>query len=327
LSDVMMPRMNGYDLCKALREDPELRSSRIILMTARTGTTALVEGLEKGADDYVSKPFEFRELEARVAAQIRSGRLEQALAERETRLAAIGFMTSGIVHDLKNPLTSIMAYGELAMNSATDDLAVRIVGEAQRLNRMVQEILDFTGGEPLLQKTSVGAARFLRQVLDPLTLSLGRARISLNVDIELDERLQVELDEARMHRVLENILANARDALLGQRRTVEQPMAIWVKAHREGDNVLIRVADNGPGVPPEIAGSLFEPFRSHGKSSGTGLGLAMARNVMVSHGGTIELQADPPEGGAALLVVLPCRQPEVEVAPRNDLESGTALEA
>ena len=114
VTDVMMPGVDGFELCRTLKADPAFAATPIILLTARAGTEAVAEGLDVGADDYVVKPFALGELEARIAAHLRSRETERQLHERESRLAAIGQMTSSVVHDLRNPLTLVKGYADLA---------------------------------------------------------------------------------------------------------------------------------------------------------------------------------------------------------------------
>ena len=308
VADVMMPEMDGLELCRRLRADPSLAATPVILLTARAGPEAVVEGLEVGADDYVIKPFALRELEARIAAQLRIRDTERQLHERESRLVAIGQMTSSLVHDLRNPLTLLKGNADLAHALAVrtgeqvmaDELEqVRLA--ADRLRRMIEEILDFArGGTPTLLLEAVPARRFLDQALMPLAADLEERGIATEVDLRLDDELRVSLDRDRIQRVLENLLRNAREAVMsgsGAKR-------VFVRAWVDGDALAIRVADSGPGIAPELAGHLFEPFAT-GKRQGIGLGLVTVRNMVKAHGGEIDVVTSAPEGGAAFTVTLP----------------------
>jgi signal transduction histidine kinase len=310
VADVMMPVMDGYELCRRLRSDPSLAAVPVILVTARAGAEAVVEGLEVGADDYVVKPFALRELEARIAAHLRTRETERQLHERESRLVAIGQMTSSLVHDLRNPLTLLKGYADLAYRMALRSGDTVIAGElaqvqaaSDRLRRMTEEILDFArGGTPRLQIEPVAVRRFLDQALTPLAADLEERGIATEVHLRLDDELRINLDQDRMQRVLENLLKNAREAVSsmpGDRRVF---VRAWVE---EEDALAIRVADNGPGIPGELADHLFEPFATTGKRQGTGLGLVTVRNLVKAHGGEIRVETAAPEGGAAFTVTLP----------------------
>jgi signal transduction histidine kinase len=322
VSDVMMPEMDGYELCRRLRSDPDLATVPVILLTARAGSEAVVEGLEVGADDYVVKPFALRELEARIAAQLRSREMERQLHERESRLVAIGQMTSSVVHDLRNPLTLLKGYADLAHRLAVRGGETVIAEELEqvqaasdRLRRMIEEILDFArGGTPTLVLETLPARRFLDQVLTPLAADLEERGIATEIHLRLDDEQKVTLDRDRMQRVMENLLKNAREAVLagdagtGARRVF---LRAWVE---EGDTLAIRVADTGPGISGELAGHLFEPFATTGKQQGTGLGLVTVRNLVKAHGGEIRVETAAPEGGAAFTITLPLTPTESETA-------------
>jgi signal transduction histidine kinase len=324
VSDVMMPGMDGHELCRRLRADPGLATVPVILLTARAGSEAVVEGLEVGADDYVVKPFALRELEARIAAHLRAKETERQLHERESRLVAIGQMTSSVVHDLRNPLTLLVGYVDLAHRlavrggeSVIAEELEQVQAASDRLRRMIEEILDFArGGTPKLMLETLPARRFLDETLAPLAGDLEERGIATEIHLKLGEDLSVTLDRDRMQRVLENLLRNAREAILtgttGERRVF---LRAWVE---DEDTLAIRVADTGPGIPDELAGHLFEPFATTGKKQGTGLGLVTVRNLVKAHGGEIRVETAAPEGGAAFTVTLPLTPAESEtVAPQR----------
>lgn len=309
VADVMMPEMDGLELCRRLRADPGLAAVPVILLTARAGPEAVVEGLAVGADDYVIKPFALRELEARIAAQLRIRDTERQLHERESRLVAIGQMTSSLVHDLRNPLTLLKGYADLAHAQAVrggegviaEELE-QVQASADRLRRMIEEILDFArGGTPTLLLESVPARQFLEQALTPLAADLEERGVATEMDLRVEGEVRIALDRDRMQRVLENLLRNAREAVMA----AAGPRRVLVRSWVDGDALAIRVADTGPGIPREVAGHLFEPFATTGKRQGTGLGLVTVRNMVKAHGGEIEVETAAPEGGAAFTVTLP----------------------
>ncbi|HWM93851.1 MAG TPA: ATP-binding protein [Thermoanaerobaculia bacterium] len=319
VSDVMMPVMDGYELCRRLRADPGLATLPVILLTARAGSEAVVEGLEVGATDYVVKPFALRELEARIAAHLRARETERQLHERESRLVAIGQMTSSVVHDLRNPLTLLKGYADLAYRLAVRGGETVIAEELEqvqaasdRLRRMIEEILDFArGGTPTLLLESVPARRYLDETLTPLAADLEERGVATEIHLRLDDEQKVTLDRDRMQRVLENLLKNAREAVMAG----TGPKRVFLQAWVEDGALALRVADTGPGIPGELAGHLFEPFATTGKKHGTGLGLVTVRNLVKAHGGEIRVETAAPEGGAAFTVTLPLTPAESDAAP------------
>ena len=309
VADVMMPKMDGYELCKRLKADAGLAPIPVILVTAKAGSEAVVEGLEIGADDYVTKPFSIEELEARIAAHLRAKEIEKELHEKESRLAAIGQLTSALVHDLRNALMLVQGYSDLARSTAQgggpaealiDDLN-QIGVATKRLQGMTSEILEYARGGAELQVRTVSVREYLGPVLLGLTEHLNGQGITVDAKVDLEPGLTAPIDPDRLQRVLENLAFNARDAILehdGEKRVVFQ-------AGRRGDVLEIRVADTGRGIDPAIAGRLFEPFTTTKRTKGTGLGLVTVRNLVKAHGGEIRVEPKSPEGGAAFTVVLP----------------------
>lgn len=317
VSDLMMPRMNGSEFCQAIRKDPALSRVPFILVTAKSGAEAVVEGLAMGANDYVTKPFDMRELEARIFAHLRAKSLESSLSERDSRLSAIGQMTSSIVHDLSNPAQSVIGTAQvaqiIAQQAGNDDVADRmniVVEEANRLCRMIQEVLDFArGNDTTLQRRPTKLKEFIDNAAVYLTRSLTDLSIELIVEHDPDDGLTLDLDQERIRRVLENLVKNARQALL-QQESSEKQKRITISTYSDEKSIYLRVADNGPGIPEDIADTIFNPFSTKGKEKGTGLGLSTVRNLMKAHGGEARIDQDGPEEGAVFILSFPIKQEE-----------------
>lgn len=236
------------------------------------------------------------------------------------RLAALGTMAGMLAHDFRGPMTVIRGYAETLVEEgaplAADEVRDRarlIVEAADRLERMTTETLDF-------------ARAAERLVLRPVPLGLFLAELAAGIEAELPGLaivrelavpggLRVPLDVDKLRRAVSNVAANARDAMGGRGR-------LTVRARleaRDGQGWLVLdLEDEGPGVPPEIRETLFEPFVTVGKKRGTGLGLAVARRFVSDHGGTIEL-APASGGGACFRLSLPVP----EAAPRPAAEAAS----
>jgi signal transduction histidine kinase len=314
LSDVMMPRVSGHELCAILKKDPRTRMIPLILLTAKAGTEAVVEGLNVGADDYITKPFDLQELDARVRSHLRARKLERQLDERESRLAAIGQYASSVVHDMRNPLQAIVIYAELASmavkesdpESATLEDLSAISLAADRLSTMLSRVVEFARrGSMELKRKPTDIGRLVERTCEYQRPFMEKAGIELHLELEEIQDLEVEVDRSEFPRVLENLLNNAREAL----DSTESPQ-IYVRATKLDEAVEIRVSDNGHGISPEIRQSLFEPFMSVGKTDGTGLGLAIVSNIVTAHGGTVQAAEESPNGGAVFVVTVPNNIPE-----------------
>ena len=315
VSDIMMPKMDGYEFCRQIRKDPLLSKVPVILATSKSGGQAVAEGLEVGANDYLAKPFEIRELKARVAAQLRTRNLERSLSERDSRLSAIGQMTSSIVHDLRNPLNAILGFAQIAkqdaMMSENKDVAQNlepVISESQRLGRMITEVLEFARGQIKdikLEPTALNG--YLELICSPLKAKMERLGITLHLEHGVDEKMEYALDTSGMQRVIENLIRNAQEAMCSAGKDATGK-SIWISTKTDERSLVIQVADDGPGIDDQIATSLFEPFSTSGKLSGTGLGLATVRNLVRAQNGDISVEAKGEKGGAVFSMRFPLKK-------------------
>ena len=322
VSDVMMPEMNGFEMVENLRKDKAFTSTPIIFLSARTGSEAVVQGLSLGAVDYVNKPFKQTELEARVESQLRLRTTERALAERDSRLIAMGQMTGTIAHDLRSPLTTVIGRLEILRMTAEmlgtkeqmeEEITV-IEKQTGRIESMVHELLEFVRGQDVtlgLQSTVV--ADFVRRIGEEVRPSLTDMKVQLAIEVKGDADASLELDQERMQRVIENLLNNSRDALVQQTKDHQDPR-IRLLCSADAREVRIQVSDNGPGIPDEIADRLFQPGATAGKTHGTGLGLSIVRNLVQAHKGRIEVAAKGEDGGACFTLTFPRRAAQAAAA-------------
>jgi len=239
-----------------------------------------------------------------IGVAIENDRLRQQALEAE-RLAAVGRIAGTLAHDLRGPLGGIMRSAEFLARPELSDATRRklsraIVAMARRLINTAQEILDYTrGGRMALRLTPYNLPAFLDEVLDVLRVDFSDRGIE--VSVKWDYTGEVWMDPDRIAQVVYNIAANARDAMPEGGR-------LTVTTRQVGEWVEMRFTDTGPGVPPELAERIFEPFFSHGKREGAGLGLSIARRIVREHGGEIVVES-PPGGGATFVVRLPLGEP------------------
>jgi signal transduction histidine kinase len=315
VSDVMMPRLDGLGMLRRIRESSSLMRTPVIMVTARTGAEAVVHGLELGAVDYVTKPFRLSELEARIEAQLRMMRVQNEMDEQESRLVAMGQMAGSLAHDLRSPLTSLGLRVEVLQMTAESKGFDGAVGEdlnvmKRSLNRasaMVANLMEFLQGQDVhLDLQSISVEKFLKDVAADMKPAFDAVNIQMEVEVQEAERLLVAIDRERLGRVMQNLLNNALEAMTEFQDAKGDLVRIEASAVR--DSLLVRVADNGPGIPEEIFETLFQPFTTVGKAKGTGLGLAIVQNLVDAHGGTIRAEENPPEGGAAFRIELPRNQ-------------------
>ena len=225
------------------------------------------------------------------------------------RVAALGTMASMLAHDFRGPLTVIRGYAELLAEGGSGPDQVReraalIVQMIDRLERMTAETLDFARAAGRLARRPLAIVRFVEDLARGLERELPGLHVATVVPVPA--HVTAELDGDKVRRAIGNIAANARDAMGGRGRLHLRATLAAAEPNGE-DRLVIELADEGPGVPPDIRDRLFEPFVTRGKKGGTGLGLAVARRFVEEHGGTVELLAEGP--GARFRLTLPVREP------------------
>ncbi len=218
---------------------------------------------------------------------------------RKEKITLIGEMANSMIHDFRSPFTTIQLTTELLASRNADpktqELCATILRQVSRLGGMVEEVLEFARGETRLKVRPMPLREVFAQLLDNNAGTSARSGVRLLVR---PSPLVLLLDPDRFQRVLQNIVTNSEEALARRKRGL-----IRVAARRHHNHCLITIADNGPGIPRAIRSTLFEPFVSHGKSGGTGLGLALARSVVEAHHGSIDFRTS--HAGTTFVIQLP----------------------
>jgi len=244
--------------------------------------------------------------------QRRMGELQEAQTQlvQSAKMAAVGELAAGIAHELNNPLTSVLGFAELLMlDTAPDDpdrqdLLV-IAEEARRARDIVRNLLDFSR-----QTGSLYEMGDINQVVQE-SLALIRRQLEVG-GIELTEFYApalplISLDVGRMKQVFLNLLTNAVQAMPGGGK-------LDISSKRVGDEVVVRIADTGNGIPPEQLSRVFEPFfTTKPVGQGTGLGLSVSLGIVQEHGGRITVDSQP-EKGSVFSIWLPVTATAGEVA-------------
>lgn len=251
-----------------------------------------------GALELLNKKTGFTEADERLGYLL-AGQTGRALVlrqsrdevERKARLAAIGQMLSGVLHDVRTPMTVIGGYAELMVDDddrdSRQDAAALILSQLEHLNSMTRETLAFAKGESDLLLRKVYLQNFVKDVSTQLEIEFEKTKVELKIQAEYLGLAR--FDENKVKRVVYNMARNAIDAMPKGGKFI---FAI----EREADDLVMTFQDNGPGIPTEIADKLFQSFVTAGKKNGTGLGLAIAKKIAVEHGGSIECKSKPGKG-------------------------------
>jgi two-component system chemotaxis response regulator CheY len=234
----------------------------------------------------------FAILADQAAASINRIRLLEERVASE-RLSAIGRMISALAHDLRNPMTAIKGYAgmfeEFEMpRDRQKDCARLIVEESDRMSAMIEEVLDFSRGDPARLKLSPVTVSDLVMKVHRLVEPAFRAK-GVAFKAELAYAGPIVVDSDRLRRALLNVASNALDA-------TDAGGSLTLSSALRPGGVEITLEDTGRGIPEELQARVFEPFFTHGKTKGIGLGMAIARRIVEEHGGTIDLESKPGHG-------------------------------
>jgi len=307
LSDVMMPHMDGVALLLALRADERTRMVPVVLLSARVGEEAVLQGLETGADDYLVKPFSARELLSRVRTHLGMARMRREAAESskllaetratllkdiEKRNAELDAFSYSVSHDLRAPLRSISGFSQILLEDYADRLDAtgqdqlrRVRAAAQRMSELIDDLLRLSR----LERTELRRqAVDLSQIASDVAELLGRSQPGRSVRFVIEPGIVVQGDSRLLQVVLENLLGNAWKFT----SKVSSP-TIDLGVSGQGAGITVFVRDNGAGFDPAQKAKLFGPFqRLHAEADfpGTGIGLATVRRIVHRHGGEVSAE-------------------------------------
>jgi signal transduction histidine kinase len=325
LSDVMMPKLDGFGLLRALRADERTVTVPVILLSARAGEESRVEGMGAGADDYLVKPFSARELLARVEAHLNLQRLrresEVAMRElmtREQEARASAEIANRIKddflailsHELRTPLNAIVGWTHLLKGGKLSELdRVRAVDVIERnaaaQRAIIDELLDISRivtGKLKLDPKPVELSAVIQGAIDAVRPAADAKNIQICTAIERNAGL-VMGEAVRLQQVIWNLLSNAVKFTPNNGR-------VEVELKAAGTKLRLVVRDTGEGIDGEFLPYMFERFRQADTSSkrvhgGLGLGLSIVSSLVTMHGGEVLAASDGKGKGATFTVTLP----------------------
>lgn len=323
LLDVVMPGLDGLALCRQIKADAELGYVPVVLITGLRSSKDRLRGLDAGADEFISKPFEAVELMARVRALARTKRLydelrahnqdlEERVIARTAELSSAyrelqaadqlkSEFINNVSHELRTPLLHVKGTVTLLRDGALGELSsdqARGLGVAKeavdQLERLVADIVDF--GDMHADAVHPEAADVAQLCAAAARAASSAAeRRNASIDLQIDPGLpEVWADVEAITRVLRHLLDNA--VKFGPARAT-----VWLAAQRTLGGVRFSVRDRGSGIAPEEQARIFDPFYQIDGSEtravgGMGLGLALVRRVLEAHRAAVHLESTPGEG-------------------------------
>ncbi len=248
--------------------------------------------------------------------------LRIALASR-ARLAALGEAVAKINHDLRNMLTSAQIASERLAQSGDPKVAQALPRLERALDRAVRLASDVLAYGKSEEATPNSRALHLLPALEAAAEDAGLTREGVRLETTIGADARVSADPEQLHRILVNLLRNAREAILGA-SAPDGRGRVSVALERRDDASVITISDTGPGVPERLRARLFQPFSGSGRQGGAGLGLAIARELAQGHGGDLALTRTGPEGAEFELRLAGALEPEASPLKRTRAAKGQA---
>jgi two-component system, sensor histidine kinase len=332
LLDVMLPDINGLEVCRILKNDPATAHIMILQVSATHVTEAdRIQGLEGGADGYLTEPMEAEELQAIVKALLRLYNREEDNREllnqlRDADRQKDEFLAT-LAHELRNPLHPIRAAVEIMrLNDQLDpetQLSRDIIDQqVTHLSRLIDDLLDvarITHDTLVLRKEKLSLANALKSAIQA-SRNFMESHGHRTILTLPPESVQIDGDPVRLIQVLVNLLSNAA-------KYTPKGRNIWLSARVENSAAIISVKDDGIGISADQLPRVFDKFYQIDRSlerseSGLGLGLTLVRKLVELHGGRIEARSPGLDKGSEFLVTLPILAGSEKPQAAQSMENG-----
>lgn len=320
LLDIQMPKLNGYEVAEFITSNDSFKDIPFIFLTAKSDKDSLIYGFELGAKDYITKPFNKKELQVRVKNHLTTYLYQKQILKQQniliqqSRLSAMGEMVESLAHQWRQPLNAVnVLTQEIKLNykmdmldhDKMDELSGKIQYYLEDMSKVIDEFRTFF--KPKKSKEKVDIKQVLEKSIGVIKPKLEDNNIKLNFKIENDLKEEKPFEMLALNNELMqaflNILNNAVDAVL---KSSKEDKEIKVILSREKENLLIKISDTGEGIKKDIMEKIFEPYftTKENELQGAGLGLYITKNIIEgSLKGTIDVSNF--HKGAMFKVVLP----------------------
>ena len=317
---MMMPEKDGLQACRELRQRTSTQSIPIILLTARADEQTKLAALSAGASDFLPKPFSTTELHVRIKNLVESYHYQRKLSkqnimleetieqlkETETalvqteKLASLGRMSAGIIHEINNPLnyatTGLYTLRRKARFIAPEqqeeyaEILKDVEDGIARVKTIVSDLRSFSHNEnDIIEQVEVGD--ILAQALRFLSHEIGE---KVQIHQTLPENQTVWANKNKLIQVAVNLLQNSLDALKDKQFSESEKPAIWIEGRVDHDKSIVVFRDNGTGIDPANLDKIFDPFfTTKDVGSGMGLGLSICYRIVRNYEGRISVRSEP----------------------------------
>lgn len=322
LLDVMLPGLNGFEICQRLKASPIAADIPVIFLSALTDVSEKIKAFRAGGADYVSKPFPPEEVLMRIKTHLSLYRqrkqIDSLRAQQVGSLEQITQLQNEVLrvvsHDLKVPLSVIKSSAQMLREDVLEqptpeprllEYARMIEQSVNKMTGLIVDLLDAIRLEstPRFDREPIALGDYLRQTLDEHQHAAAAKGLTLTLQAPTPD-ITVNISPERMWQALQNLISNAV-------KYTPSGGTVTLSAAQQDSTLRIRVQDTGLGIPAIDIPNLFEKFYrvqrpEHQAQSGTGLGLAIVKTVVEQHGGTIEVESVLEEG-STFTVILPLK--------------------
>ena len=300
--DIMMPKIDGYEVCRRLKNDENKKYIPILMLTAKGGVESKVKGLEIGADDYLAKPFDYKELSARVKSLLTIKASREKLLEEE-KSVALEKMMDEVAHEIRNPLVSIggfakRVYDRLPENDPNKKYLEMIMDEVSKLENMVKLLIELKT-MAVCYSECADVNDIIKEVLSIHEEELAEKGIIVKTEL-MDGPPCISGDREQLKVAISNLVKNSIEAML------QSPKILRITTSTVDGLMVIDIFDTGKGIPKDKLKNIFHPFYTS-KIYGPGLGLTFTLKIVQQHGGTISAESEPGKG-TTFTIRLPIRK-------------------
>ena len=322
ISDIMMPRKDGYQVCKEIKSGDKTKHIPVILLTAKAEMSMKIEGLKYGADDYLIKPFNSKELRARVKSLLNLREMETEIQQRNQELensnkklqealenlkitqkqfiqsekmATVGMLAGGVAHEINNPMSAILTNAQLLLRNVKDKRrkeSLQLIEEsARRCSGIIRNLLSYSRKQELDEFKSIDVNKVIKDTCNLLKRQLKDENIT--IETEYGSILPIDGNANELQQVFTNLILNSRDAIKEKGKSGN----ITIRTSQEDAFIILKIIDKGSGISKENMSKLFDPFfTTKAVGKGTGLGLPIIYNLVKKHEGVIDFSSELGKG-------------------------------
>lgn len=300
--DVMMPKLNGYEVCRRLKSDKNTRYTPVLMLTAKSEVVDKIKGLDIGADDYITKPFDYKELSARIRSLLKIKTAHEKLVAEE-KSGALDLMLDEIAHEVRNPLVSIGGFARrvcdnLPEGNLNKKYMEMILEDVVKLENMVRQLIEIkTSSLSYIEPANINDV--IIKALDGLDEALEENAVNVETELMNDPPV-IHVDKEQLQKAVSNLIKNSIEAMVNSAR------ALRIISRVYEDGIEIQISDTGKGISREKIKNIFNPLFTS-KIYGPGLGLPFALKIIQDHRGIITVESKP-EQGSAFTIRLPIRK-------------------